>query len=72
MIARLKAGSDLPGFPLGRPLATLAFATQVVADFGAKLEVRAVGRTEEIKGDAETKARRKSGLPVYRISFIGA
>jgi hypothetical protein len=70
MIARLKAGSDMPGFPVGRPLATLTFAAQAVADFGARLDVRAVGRTEETKGDADTKARRKSGLPVYRVSFI--
>jgi hypothetical protein len=69
MIARLKAGSDMPGFPVGRPLATLTFAAQAVADFGARLDVRAVGRTEETKGDADTKARRKSGLPVYRVSF---
>lgn len=69
MIARLKAGSDMPGFPSGRPLATLAFAAQAVADFGAKLEVRAIGRTEEIRGETEGRARRRSGLPVYRIGF---
>lgn len=70
MIARLKAGSDMPGFPSGRPLATLAFAAQAVAEFGARLDVRAVGRTEETRGaESDGRARRRSGLPVYRIAF---
>ena len=65
MIARLKAGSDMPGFPSGRPLATLAFAAQAVAEFGARLDVRAVGRTEETRGGeakARTSALRPAGL----------
>jgi hypothetical protein len=70
MIARLTAGSDMPGFPSGRPLATQAFAAQAVAEFGARLDVRAVGRTEEARGaDAEGRVRRRSGLPVYRVAF---
>lgn len=68
MIARLKAGSDLPGFPAGRPLATLTFAAPAVAEFGARLDVRAVGRTEEGR-DGEGRARRRSGLPVYRLAL---
>ena len=70
MIARLKAGSDMPGFPSGRPLATLAFAAQAVAEFGGRLTVRSVGRIEETR-DGEGKARRRSGLPVYRIALRG-
>ena len=70
MIARLKAGSDMPGFPSGRPLATLSFAAQAVAEFGAHLDVRAVGRTEETYGESDSRARRKSGLPVYRIALM--
>ena len=70
MIARLKAGSDMPGFPSGRPLATLAFAAQAVTEFGARLDVRAVGRTEEMRsGEASGRTRRRSGLPVYRIAL---
>jgi CRP-like cAMP-binding protein len=69
MIARLKAGSDMPGFPSGRALATQAFAAQAVAEFGTRLDVRAVGRTEETRGEGEGRARRRSGLPVYRIGF---
>jgi CRP-like cAMP-binding protein len=70
MIARLTAGSDMPGFPSGRPLATQAFAAQAVAEFGARLDVRAVGRTEETRGaDAQGRARRRSGLPVFRVAF---
>jgi CRP-like cAMP-binding protein len=68
-IARLRAGSDMPGFPLGRPLATLPFAAQAVSELGADLDVRAVGRTEEARGEGEGNARRRSGLPVYRIGF---
>ncbi len=68
MIARLKAGSDLPGFPPGRPLATLSFAAETVAEFGDRLSVRAVGRTEESR-DGEGKTKRRSGLPVYRLSL---
>ncbi len=68
MIARLKAGSDMPGFPSGRPLATLAFAAPAVSEFGPRLTVRAVGRTEEAR-DGESKVRRRSGLPVYRIAI---
>ena len=65
MIARLKAGSDMPGFPSGRPLATLAFAAQAVAEFGARLDVRAVGRTEEARWRrrrSRTTALRPAGL----------
>jgi hypothetical protein len=68
-IARLKAGSDMPGFPPGRPLATLAFAAQAVADFGAGVDVRAVGRTDETRADEEGQSRRRSGLPVYRVGL---
>jgi hypothetical protein len=64
MIARLKAGSDMPGFPPGRPLATLAFTAQAVCEFGPRLDVRAVGRTEDAEESA--RARRRSGLPIYR------
>ncbi len=68
MIAKLKAGSDMPGFPPGRPLSTLAFAAQAVAEFGFSLQTRAVGRADETAEDAG-KARRRSGLPVYRLSL---
>ena len=68
MIARLKAGSDMPGFPPGRPLATLTFAAQAVAEFGSCLQTRAVGRAEETADDAR-KARRRSGLPVYYLKL---
>ncbi len=71
MIARLKVGSDMPGFPNGRPLSTLPFAAQAVAEFGARLVVRAVGRAEETRGaEGEGRARRRSGLPVYRVGFV--
>ena len=69
MIARLKAGSDMSGFPSGRPLATLPFAAQAVCEFGARLDVRAVGRGEETRGEGEGRARRRSGLPVYRVGL---
>jgi hypothetical protein len=62
LIGRLRAGSDMPGFPASRPLATLNFTTQAVVEFGASLTVHAVGRAEEGEG-----AKRQSGLPVYRI-----
>jgi hypothetical protein len=71
MIARLRAGSDLPGFPSGRSLATLPFAAQAVAEFGQRLDVRAVGRAEEGRDEGDGQARRRSGLPVYRMSFRG-
>ena len=67
-IARFKAGSDMPGFPGGHPLATLSFAAQAVAEFDADLDVRAVGRTEEARGEGD-HARRRSGLPVYRVGL---
>jgi hypothetical protein len=70
MVARLKAGSDMPGFPTGRPLATLNFAAQAVAEFGSRLDVRAVGRAEEGRvsdGEEAQRLRRRSGLPVYRL-----
>jgi len=72
MIPRLKAGSDMPGFPTGRPIATLDFAAQALTQFGARLDVRAVGRAEEAKlSDANGigRARRRSGLPVYRLAL---
>jgi DNA-binding Lrp family transcriptional regulator len=72
LIARLKAGADMPGFPTGRPLATLNFAAQAVVDFGARLDVRAVGRSEEgraTESEAGGRARRRSGLPVFRLSL---
>jgi CRP-like cAMP-binding protein len=71
MIARLKSGSDMPGFPTGRAIATLTFATQAVVEFGARLDVKAVGRAEEGKADGEARGRRKSGLPVYRLALRG-
>jgi len=67
LIARLKAGSDMPGFPPGRPLATLSFAAQAVCAFGARLEIRAIGRTEDVEESA--RARRRSGLPVFRLTL---
>lgn len=70
MIPRLKAGSDMPGFPVGRPVATLDFAAQALAEFGSRLDMRAVGRAEEAKGpDPDARARRRSGLPVYRLAL---
>ncbi len=72
MIARLKAGSDMPGFPSRHPLSTLPFAAQAVAEAGGALDVRAVGRAEETRGEEEGRARRRSGLPVYRIAFARA
>jgi hypothetical protein len=74
MIARLKAGSDMPGFPTGQPLATLNFAAQALADFGPRLDVRAVGRSEEGRApesEAGARGRRRSGLPVFRLSLKG-
>ncbi len=68
MIGRLKAGSDLPGFPTGRPLATLSFAAQAVCDFGQRLDVRAVGRSDDMR-DGGGHARRRSGLAVYRLAL---
>lgn len=74
LVTRLKAGSDLPGFPSGRPLATLAFAAQALAEFGDRLDVRAVGRAEEARldGEAGARARRRSGLPVFRLALRDA
>ena len=70
MIARLKAGGDMPGFPPGRPLATLSFTAQAVAEFGDRLDVRAVGRADQARGsDADARARRRSGLAVFRLAL---
>jgi hypothetical protein len=71
LIARLSAGSDLPGFPGGRPLSTLHFAAQAVAELGEAIEVRPVGRAEEAtRAGEEARARRRAGLPVYRLSSV--
>ena len=66
MIAHLEAGSDMPGFPPGRPLATLSFAAQAVAEPGGRVQPRAVGRADET-ADGEGRGKRRSGLPVYRL-----
>jgi hypothetical protein len=68
MVARLKSGSDMPGFPAGRAIATLSFAAEALMTFGPRLDVRAVGRAEE-RAESEGTARRKSGLPVYRLTL---
>jgi hypothetical protein len=70
MVARLKAGSDLPGFPAGRAIATLPFAAEALVTFGPRLDVCAVGRAEE-KSEDDGLARRKSGPPVYRLTLRG-
>jgi len=70
LVARLRAGSDMPGFPTGRSLATQNFAAQAMTEFGPRLTLRSVGRTEESR-DAEG-ARRRSGLPVYRLALNDA
>lgn len=75
MIPRLRASADMPGFPAGRPLATRDFAAQALAEFGEKLDVRAVGRSEETRlTDAETggRLRRRSSVPVYRLALKDA
>jgi hypothetical protein len=69
MIARLKAGSDMPGFPLGRVLATQSFAAQAAAELGERVESYAVGRTEEGRDGEGGKMRRRPSVPVYRVSM---
>ena len=68
MVARLRAGSDLPGFPPGRVLATQSFAAQAMMTLGDGIEVNAVGRTEEARDGDGARARRRPTLPVYRVS----
>ncbi len=72
MVARLKAGSDMPGFPLGRVLATQSFAAEAMAELGDAIEVYAVGRTEEGRDSEGGKAKRRPSVPVYRVALKGA
>lgn len=72
MIARLKAGSDMPGFPLGRVLATQTFAAQAMAELEDAIDLYAVGRVEEGRDGEGGKARRRASVPVYRIGMRAA
>jgi CRP-like cAMP-binding protein len=69
MIARLKAGSDMPGFPPGRVLATQSFAAQATAELGEHLAAYLVGRTAEGRDGEAARLRHRPGLPVYRVSL---
>jgi hypothetical protein len=67
MVARLTAGSDMPGFPLGRVLATQSFAAEAMLQLGEAIDVYAVGRTEEGRDGEGGRAKRRPSVPVYRV-----
>jgi hypothetical protein len=71
-IARLEAGSDMPGFPPGKVLATQSFAAQAVVELGGRLDVNAVGRVEESRDAEAGRARRRPSVPVYKVGVRSA
>jgi CRP-like cAMP-binding protein len=69
MLARLKAGSDMPGFPTGRILATQSFAAHAVAELGDRIEAHPIGRMEEGRDTGAGRSRRRASVPVYRLAL---
>jgi hypothetical protein len=67
LMARLRASADMPGAPLRRPIATVAFAMQALFDCGDRIRLAAVGRTDPGERDDSAPARRRPSEPVFAI-----
>lgn len=73
LLARLRAATQLSGFPRGRPLATQNFAAESAFVLGGQVRLVPVGRAEardEERAEAAgpQPGRPRPGIPIYRLA----